>query len=283
MPLRVIFLCGPSGAGKSKVAGLIARNVLPRPPHYIRLHPAAPNGASSLHLADEGTFEGMASIQCVTYTSDRVFEILPEVLRNVRKQQRFATVLIEADADPCLRHAYPYDHRIFVMAAPDDIYHVFRRPAEASASLREVMQDTSAFASEIFGLFEDAAWGDEEGVRHSKRVRTDEGVEEQLEVSEQQVRRFLGSPLGAEIASRIQLQPEYHAMIESDVVLINTAVGSAASLVEECVKRIETLMGRIRNQAARDNALYCCDPLSTDDPRREHLLAHLKNVLADEL
>lgn len=275
MPLRVISLCGPTGAGKTTLARLLARDVLSHPPHYIRLYPSPPDGAPELHLADEPDCDGMASTHRAAYTPERVFEILPELLRKIRQWQRFATVLIEADADPSLRHAYPYDHRIFVMPAPDHLYRVFRRPGEAAASLREVMHDTSVFASEIFGLFEDAAWGDDEGVRHRKRVRTEEGVEEQLEVSEQQVRRFLGSPLGAEIASRIQLQPEYHAMVESDVVLINTAVGPCTASVEECVRRIEALMGRIRDQAQRDSALYCCDPLSPDDPRREQLLRRL--------
>jgi hypothetical protein len=282
MPLKVIFLCGPPRAGKSMLARILAGDVLPRPPHYIRLYPSPPVGTPSLRLADESDLAGMASVQRSEYTPDRVFEILPEVLGKVRRQKRFATVLIEADADPCLRHAFPYDHRIFVMSAPDEVYRVFRRPAEASASLKEVMEDTSAFASEIFGLFEDASWGDEEGVRHRKRVRTEEGVEEQLEVSEQQVRRFLGSPLGAEIASRIQLQPEYHAMVESDIVLVNTALGPCSASVDECVRRIETLMGRIRSQTQRDSVLYCCDPLSEDDPRRAHLLQRLREMLADD-
>jgi len=283
MPLRVIFLCGPPGGGKSTLAGLLTREVLQRPPHYIRRYPSAANGAPALHLAPATDLQGMASFQQTAYTPERVFEILPEVLRNVRRQQRYATVLIEADADPCLRHAFPYDHRLFVMSAPDDVYRVFRRPAEASAALKEVMEDTSAFASEIFGLFEGAGWGDEEGVHHRKRVRTEDGVEEQLEVSEQQVRRFLLSPLGAEIASRIQLQPEYHGMVESDVVLINTAIGPCTASVEECVRRIEVLMGRIRSQTRRDNVFYCCDPLSPDDPRRDALLQRLRGLLLEPL
>ena len=243
---------------------------------------AHPENPPALHLADAPDCEELASTQRIPYTPDRVFEILPEAVYKARYGQRFATVLIEADADPCLRHAHPYDHRIFVMSAPRDMYRVFRRPDEAAAALREVMEDTSAFASEIFGLFEDAAWGDEEGVRHRKRVRAGDGVEEQLEVSEQQVGRFLASPLGAEIASRIQLQPEYHAMVESDVTLINTALGPCSSSVDECIRRIELLMGRVRDHARRDNALYCCDPLSADDPRREHLLRRLRALFAEK-
>ncbi len=279
MPMTTIFVCGPGGAGKSMLARLLARDVLRRPPHYVRLCPIDLDGLPSRGEPDVTTAEGVASAQCVGYTPERVFEVLPDVLTKIRRQQKIVTAIIEADSDPCLRHAHPYDHRIFAMTAPDDLHRVFRRPAEASAAMKQVMEDTAAFASEIFGLFDDASMDDDEGVRHRRGVRTPHGIEEQIEVSEHHVRRFALSPLGAEIASRIQLQPEYHAMIESDVVVLNGAAGPRSPTLEACARRIETLLGRIREHGCRESTLFCCDPSDASDARRRDLLERLRTML----
>lgn len=282
MPVRTIFVSGPPGAGKSVLTHILVQRVLTRAPHYIRLiaaegDPPAPTDDVEARLKAEG----VKSTQRVGYTPDRVFEKMPEALRNVRRLERFATAIIEGDADPCLRHAHPYDFRLFVMAAPGDVHEVFRTPAEARASLQQVMEDTAEFAKEIFGLFEDGAWDDDEGIRHEKRVRTSRQMEERLEVSEAQVRRFIGSPLGAEIASRIQLKPEFHGMAESDLVLVNIGVGACSSVVDECVRRLDALLGRIRTTAHRESMLYFCDPMNEDDPSRDRLIGRLRLLLAE--
>jgi hypothetical protein len=232
-------------------------------------------------MTDSHGREGVASYQTVAYTPQRVFEALPAALRRVRKEARFATVIVEGDSDPCLRHAFPYDHRLFVMGAPAGVYEVFRRPEEASAALHEVMQDTAEFASEIFGLFNDEGSDEDEGVQHETRVRTRDGVEERLEVSDQQVRQFLTTPLGAEIASRIQLRPEFHALVDSELVLVNTGIGAGRPSDNDCVRRIGALMARIQDPARRGDALFCCDPFSVDDPVRARLLERLKAIVED--
>jgi len=281
MSLTVVLVCGPSGSGKSTLARLLAEEVLSRPPHYIRLRPAESDRSPPLHLSDGDTRTAFASVQTVAYTPQRVFEVVPQALRRVRKEARFATVVIEGDSDPCLRHAFPYDYRLFVMPAPGEVYEVFRRPEEAAAALHEVMQDTAEFASEIFGLFDDETWDDDEGVRHEPRSRVRDGVEERLEVSESQVRQFLATPLGAEIASRIQLRPEYHTLVDSDLVLVNMGVGAGTPVVDDCVRRIGTLIARVRGPSRRGNVLYCCDPLNEADPLRARLAERLKAIVED--
>ena len=88
------------------------------------------------------------------YTPDRVFETLPDALRMIRESEHRPFVVMEADADPALRHAYPYDYRAFIMRPPADLHEVFRSDSEAAAAMREVMQDTASFACEIFGLMD---------------------------------------------------------------------------------------------------------------------------------
>jgi len=275
MPIQVVFVTGPPVSGKSLVAEIIARDAARRPPHYIRLI-RTHGQRSPVRLAQAPEVSGVASSQRVSYTCERVFEVLPEALTRARCGHRYATILVEADSDPILRHAYPYDARLFVMPAPGEVFTVFRTPAEAARALEEVMQDTAAFASEIFGLFESDAWQEEDG--RPQVVRSGRGTEERLEISEQQARRFLASPLGAEIASRIQLRPEYHAIVESDVVVVNTAVGACSAAVDECVRRIDKLLARVR-QNRRADILYCCDPQNAQDPRRRHLVEHLRTLL----
>ena len=104
--------------------------------------------------------------------------------------------------------------------------------------------------------------------------------EERVEVSGPQVRRFLNSPLGAEIASRIQLQPDYHSLAESDVVVINAGCGGEDSVVEECIRRLGSLFGRLREGTGRHRDLFACDPCQSNDPRTQKLMSRLAELLA---
>jgi hypothetical protein len=220
----------------------------------------------------------------VTYTGERVFETLPDGLRAVRRIDRYGFVIIEADGDPVLRHAYPYDYRIFVMPPPAEVTSVFRDARSAMIALQEVMQDTAAFASEVFGLFDAGGLDDSIGVYHHAPGGLDRHGErvEALDISESQLRHFLNSPIGAEIASRIQLQPEFHAMVESDVVVINTGLDVPTDALDECVHRIEKLLGKVRHDARRHSVLYWGDITDSRDPSRNRLIRRLKTLLAPE-
>lgn len=292
MSVQTLLINGPPVSGKSTVAKLIADRILDRPVHYLRLQ-AAPDTHTNAVLAYEprssdAVGQGWASMHRVTYTQDRVFEIIPEGLRVVRKLDRSAFVVLEADDDPCLRHAYPYDFRIFAMRAPADVYCVFRTSEDAAGALQQVMQDTAAFASEIFGLFEDEAFDDGVGVEHFRPDAVDMTGGRQLErlhIAETQIRHFLSSPLGAEIASRIQLQPEYHALVEADVVLVNCDRRDrrdGRDALDECVARMGKLLSRVRQDARRQSVLYWGDIRSDNDGARDKLLARMRTLLAPD-
>ncbi len=286
MPLETLFISGPAGGGKTTVARLIAEQVLKRKIHYLRMRAAADGHSNAVIPADDGpgtlAGNGWASMHTVSYTPDRVFEILPDGLRTVRRIERRGFTLVEADTDPALRHAYPYDYRIFVMPPPADIYTVWRTPDDAAAMLRTVMQDTASFASEIFGLFDMAGLDDGVGVHHQQPDYLSRRVElvERLDITEAQIKQFLNSPIGAEITTRIQLQPDYHAVVESDVVIINTGCHEENDTLKECVHRLEKLLARIRHDARRHSLLYWGDITNDEDPTQGKLIKRLKKLFA---
>jgi len=285
MPLETLFISGPSMGGKTTVAQMVAKDVLDRPVHYIRMRRATDGHTNTVVAESNGPVsDGIEwkSRHHVTYTTDRVFETLPDGLRAVRRIERRGFTIIEADGDPALRHAYPYDYRIFVMPPPPTVHAVFRDAKAAAIALQQVMQDTAAFASEIFGLFDAAGLDDSVGVQHVRPTPTRGYARpmEKLHVGESQIRQFLSSPLGAEIASRIQLQPEFYALVESDVTVINIGVGPVTTALEESVKRLEKLLARVRHDARRHSVLYWGDIVDTHDPARVKLMKRLRALFA---
>jgi hypothetical protein len=276
--LRTIFVSGPPKGGKTQLVHLMAKEALSGPPHHMRLVPSSFPVCPQLSLVPSPGECSLASSRRVPYNTERCFEAIEEALKSLRPTAPCQVVLLEADGDPCLRYAYPYDRRVFVMPAPGDIYNVFRTPEQAALALRKVMEDTASFAAEIFGLFDEDALGDDVGVEHLKAASAwswDQPAEEVLQVDETQLRNFLDSPIGVEIASRIQLQPEYHGLVESDVILINTGVGATGNVIDEVARRLDLLLGRIRGRTPNDGLLFCCDPLEPRDPRRVKLFEKL--------
>ncbi len=269
MGLCVTFVSGPRRSGKSAVIRLMIDRVSARPPHYLRLvergsgkqppkTPSTGNGSYSLRAGDCG----VASARWIEYDNDRIFETLPEALTVIHKQDRFGSVVIEADADPTLRHAYPYDHRVFVMPMPSAVYDVFRDPSRAAKELRRVLDDTQAFASEIFGLFDNPV--------------DDDPSEERPELTPSTARGFMNSPLGDELATRIQLQPAYHGLIESDVVIVNNKIGEPTPQTVQCLKRVEKLLERVHSVSGRQGELFLCDPCDSESNPLKKLLAVLE-------
>lgn len=284
--METLFVSGPPAGGKTTLIRLLIDGILPRAAHLVRMR-AARDGHTNAVNPCEPVATGFAagrigSVFEVTYTSERVFETLPDALRAVRKIDRRGFVVIEADSDPALRHAYPYDYRIFVMSGPEDLHDVFRSPRAAADALQQVMQDTAAFAAEIFGLFDGGGLDDSAGVEYfapSLSANRQETVE-RLDVSEGQIRQFLSSPIGAEIASRIQLQPDYHALVESDIVVVNTGAGSSREATAPCIQRLEKLLARVRHDARRHSVLYWGDITRDHDPTRDRLIGKLKSLVS---
>ena len=168
MPLETLLISGPAGSGKTIMARLVVDEVLGRPVHLLRMRRSRDEHTNAI-LRDE-TIPGpdrarWRSSHLIQYTPQRVFETLPEALRTVRKLDREAMIVVEADTDAVLRHAFPYDYRVFVMPPPVRLDAVFRDEKSAARALQQVMQDTAAFASEIFGVFDPSGLDDSVGAR----------------------------------------------------------------------------------------------------------------------
>lgn len=251
MALCVTFVSGIRKSGKSMVIQTMVEKLWKKPPHYIRLVKtgSGKSAAKSKSAAKQPTPKcNVASARWIDFTEDRVFEMLPEALEEIHREDRYGAVVIEADAEPSLRFAYPYDHRVFVMPRPASMQEVFRDPRQAASELRHALDDTAAFASEIFGLLQGSA---EDSV---------EASEDRPELSGTNMRGFLYSPLGDELVTRVQLQQAYHGLVESDVVVV-AARGPGTPESDECLRRIDGLLARIRSLTDRRGEMFVCDPL----------------------
>jgi len=264
MGLRVTFVSGVRLCGKSAVIRSMIDRLCKRPPHYIRLvksggdkHPPKPTKKSPKEF-------GVASARWLKYSDDDVFEVLPAALANIHREDRYGAVVIEADSDPVLRCAYSYDHRVFVMPVPSTLQEVFREPKCAAKELQRVLDDTAAFASEIFGLFE------EPGVEDA------DPPEERADLTETNMRGFLYTPLGDELATRIQLQPPYHGLVESDVIIVNTGTGKDGPQTDECLRRMQRLLDRVRGSSGKSTELFHCNPRDHDGRDCKRLMKILK-------
>lgn len=261
MGLRVLFISGPRQCGKSRIIQTMLEHVWRIKPNYLRLTSKA-ESSNTTQAIPEPLRDKVTTAQWLVYQPDRIFECLPEILSSIHKSDRYGSVAIEADADPDLRCAYPYDHRIFVMPMPRTIHEVFRDPGRAAEELHRVLDDTHAFASEIFGLF-------------APRDDSDPS-EPRPELSAIQMRGFLNTPLGDELATRIQLKQPYHGLVESDVIVVNSRVGQRTCETDECLRRIRQLLDRLRYGRSKPCDLFECDPADPADGVTKKLLQTLR-------
>lgn len=269
MGLSVTFVSGPRRSGKSALIQAMIRRIWGTPPHYLRLVKAGSDKTPPKPCPDKSSANcGVASARWLDYDPDHVFAILPEALATIHRRDRYGSVVLEADADPNLRCAYPYDHRVFVMPLPSSIREVFRATDRAAEELRRCLDDTAAFASEIFGLF------DRDG------EDSPEPSEDRPDMTKTQMRGFLYSPLGDELATRIQLQQPYHGLVESDVIVVNTRVGARSQETDECLRRVARLLARIRGVSGRQGELFMSPLSDADGPIDRPLLKALKPMCA---
>ena len=128
MALTVLFVSGPRRCGKSTFIQQFVTDCFRRPPHYLRLAAASGDKRPPIDAAAPNHDCGVASAQWVRYEPDRVFEFLPAALSKIHKQDRKGVVVIEADADPLLRHAYPSMPKITLSGMPiiDSCFRDFR-------------------------------------------------------------------------------------------------------------------------------------------------------------
>ncbi|MEZ6084845.1 MAG: hypothetical protein R3E58_13165 [Phycisphaerae bacterium] len=268
MGLTVSLVIGPRHAGKSSLIGVIKDEVCQSRPHLLRLVPtnrATPANIAHLNPASNRENQNGCQFENIIYDPERVFETLPEILTQIHAKDRYGCVIIEGDADPNLLQAYPYDFALFIMPSPETENDIFRSKDQVKKAFEAAMNDTAAFTSEIFGVGGvDDSWSGER-----KTPRPD--------MSDTQMIRLLDSPLGQELASRIQCHPDYHGLIDSNAIVVNTGIGATSGAADAVVARLETLIND-NSPVSNHRSIYCCDVLDRHDPRRKKLFTHLKQT-----
>ena len=276
MPLCVVHICGPAGSGKTELARRVARRLEPEQPHHLRL--VRWDGDGPDFLTAVVPMDGMYESRRCTYSPARIFEQLPAALRSIKQVRRWGTVLLETDTDPCHRQAFEYGARVFVAPAPGDLFEVFRTPQQARAAFHRIMQDTLVFASEIFGLTPDKVLDES---RYGLSSLSDSTVlaAPAAAMSDTDMGRIQSTSVGRDLAMRIQLQPDYYAICESDVVLINTARGACHAGVDGIARRIELMQSQLPRPAGRQPMLAVCDLCDDSDPMQRQALERIKSLI----
>jgi hypothetical protein len=199
--------------------------------------------------------------------ADLVFEEVPAELNRIAKRRSSRLVLVETDDHSCFRHGVNCDVRVFVMAGPANLHDVFRTAREAEAAARRAMNDTGQFAWEILGL---------EPENPTARVRPDPRSAAVGTVEPEP----LPARIGSSIAARLLLQPAYHALVESDVVILNLGVGGDGEIAERCAGRIEQMLSRMRQDDGRRIWFAACDPLDGNDPLAQRAIERIEQLIA---
>ncbi len=270
MSFCVFLVTGPRRSGKSMLVSCMIEEVCGGRPHYIRLAETSGSKRQPRVGYPVNTKMAVATATWVDYESARAFEVVPDVLTAVYRKDQSACVVIEADStDRNLQNAYSYDHQIFLMPSPTCLEDVFRSESAVQDVLRSALQDTTLFATEMFGLSDSD--GEAVGSGTGKKPITSS------DSKDCDLQSLLRSPMGRSLALRAQCQPEYQSMVDNDLVVINTGLGGTGAVTDTAVCAIERL---IEQACSSSNAsrpeVYLCDLGDRDDPQRHKLFEQIR-------
>lgn len=268
MPTTILHISGPPASGKTTLAELLAARADGTKPDYIRFDLGSDTAPRTLRIA--GSLTDMASITHQTIHSELVFEKVADAIKTIAANQGGDTIFVETNAHPCFRHAYPYHVKVFVMLPPPTLGAIFRSEAETATAIQRAMDDTAEFASELFGMGA--------GPQDSATLPTVKLPDAKAPPT-QSVEDFLRSDVGTEIAARMQLQPEYHAIMDSDVILLNVGLCHDEAVTARCAKRLDALLETLRQRLGRQSWFVACNPSDRDDSRCRRGLEKIEALL----
>ena len=268
MPPIILHISGPPASGKTTLAELLAARERETNPDYIRFDLGSDTAPRTLQIA--GSLSDMASIAHQTVHSELLFEEIADALKIIAANSDGDTIFVETNAQPCFRHAYPYDVKVFVMLPPPTLGVIFRSESETAEAIQRAMDDTAEFASELFGMGA--------GPQDSATMPTVKPPDAKAQPA-QSIEDFLRSDVGTEIAARMQLQPEYHAIMDSDVILLNVGLSHDEAVTARCAKRLDALLETVRQRLGRQNWFGACNPCDGDDPRCRRGLERIEALL----
>lgn len=268
MPPTILHISGPPASGKTTLAELLAARAHGTKPDYIRFDLGSDTAPRTLRIA--GSLCDMASITHQTIHSELVFEKVADAIKTIAANQSGNTIFVETNAHPCFRHAYPYHVKVFVMLPPPTLGVLFRTEAETAEAIHRAMDDTAEFASELFGMGA--------GPQDSTMLPNVKLPDAKTQPA-QSVEDFLNSDVGMEIAARMQLQSEYHAIMDSDVIILNVGLSHDEAVTARCAKRLDALLETLRQRLRRQSWFIACDPFDGDDPRCRRGLERIEALL----
>ena len=207
---------------------------------------------------------GWAGHWHIRYRQEEVLTALPGLVRQIEglAGTQPAVIAFEAAPDSLLRHAYAYDLRVFVVPPINDEAVLFRSEEEGRVALRQILRDSSAFALEVDGL--DGADG--EDTSPGQLDPQPGGAGGQVEMNESQVQGFLTRPLGIELSMRVHLQPQFIAIADADIIILNAGAGESFCENNRCWQRLLGLLDRVRSGKGRRPLTYACDLSNVEDP-----------------
>lgn len=274
MPIKVVHIAGPPGSGKTTLARRLAARRTQGASHHLRLTGGKKAGttgsAPALRLAIPD--DDMDSSTTAAIDPDLVFERLPAEIQRLHRPRSSTLVFVETDAEPHFRHAYSYDVRVFIMPCPNALADVFRSRQQAEAAVRRAMHDTVDFAEEVFGLTRDARL---DTPRDSIKRFDPPPVNER----DRDVLAFIDGALGSRLAVQFMLQPCYHVLTDSDVVLLNLGVGPDSDAAELCAHRLQALLDRLKREGTRPAWFAACEPADPEDALSMQAVLRIESLI----
>lgn len=264
--MKVSLINGPAGGGKSTVLCTLLENMTKIEPHYLRVTRAGSRNRPPLRLISANGGTGLSSARWLNYTNERIFELLPETIGKTDDDD--AHLFIEADSDPLLRAAYPYDHRIFIMPPPTSQHQIMRSQAQVALAIREMLDDSAVFTSEMFGVSE------------AEMEPKDESHDQREDLSESGVRTFLTTPLGHEVMARVSFQQDYQWILESHAVLVNTGISQLTGVAEAVLHRMMQVINHLPGDSTEKPKVFCCDPCEMGDPATQSFFKFIQDLCA---
>jgi energy-coupling factor transporter ATP-binding protein EcfA2 len=272
MSFKVVHISGPPGSGKTTLARCLAGRRPNRDHHCLRFRLDSEAVIPGLRIHVPGT--GLITHHECRVTPERAFERMGTELERVADGRRSGVICVETDGHPCFRNSYPYHAQVFMLKPTAAAAEIFRESEEAAQALHRAMADTCAFAAEVYGVA-----GLEDSTLHGELGALRPTPEPWRHVGVSTLKEFLDSPIGAAVEARTQLHPAYQSLLESDVVILNSALGIEGQS-PPWRARLEALLRRAAAPPDRRPWFGECNPADGEDPLGHRALARVEELLA---